>query len=75
MCNMNERARIVAAGTGSLALEGLTPSPAVQRLREAWARGDASTEQLIEAERRLLAGESLEAAPPADAPAAPPRAT
>jgi hypothetical protein len=57
---MREREQIVAAVVGSLALEGLTASPQVQRLSEAWARGEASSADLLEAERRLLAGEPLE---------------
>jgi len=71
---MQERAQIVAAVTGSLALEELTPSRDVERLSDAWARGEATSADLLEAERRLLAGESLADLAPAEAPVGPPRA-
>jgi hypothetical protein len=55
-----DRAQIVASATGSLRLEGLEPTGQVRELADLWVRGDASDADLREAERRLLAGESLE---------------
>jgi hypothetical protein len=55
-----DRAQIAASAAGSLRLEGLEPTGAVCELADLWVRGDASDADLHEAERRLLAGESLE---------------
>jgi hypothetical protein len=58
-----DRAEIAANVTGSLRLEGLEPTGPVRELADLWVRGDASDADLREAERRLLAGESLEGLP------------
>ena len=55
-----DRAQIAANAAGSLRLEGLEPTGLVRELADLWVRGDASDADLREAERRLLAGESLE---------------
>lgn len=54
-----DRAQIAARTAGSLRLEGLEPTGPVLKLAELWVRGDASDADLHEAERLLLAGESL----------------
>lgn len=74
MSSMRDREQIVAAVCGSLALEGLAASPEVQRLSEAWARGEASSNDLLEMERRLLSGEPLDDLAPAAAQPGAPRA-
>jgi hypothetical protein len=45
-----------------LRLEGLSSSPEVDELMDAWVAGEASDADLIEAERRILAGRSVPAA-------------
>jgi hypothetical protein len=55
-----DRAHIAASAAGSLRLEGLKATGPVCKLADLWVRGDASDADLHEAERRLLAGESLE---------------
>lgn len=55
-----DRAQVVASVAGSLRLEGLEPTGRVRELGDCWVRGDASDADLREAERRLLAGESLD---------------
>lgn len=57
---MIDRAQIAASAAGSLRLEGLEPSGPTLDLAELWVRGEASDADLREAERRLLAGESLD---------------
>lgn len=57
---MIDRAQIAASAVGSLRLEGFEPTGPVRELADLWVRGDASDADLREAERRLLAGESLE---------------
>jgi len=54
------RARVLASVAGSLRLEGLEPTGRVRELGDCWVRGDASDADLREAERRLLAGESID---------------
>jgi hypothetical protein len=49
-----ERAEIVSTVAGSLRLEGLEPSVEARELAAAWARGEASDEDLVTAEQRLL---------------------
>ena len=56
---MIDRAQIAASAAGSLRLEGLEPTGPVRELADLWVRGNASDADLREAERRLLAGESL----------------
>jgi hypothetical protein len=68
---VTERAQIVTSTAGSLALEGLEAGPEVAALLDRWAAGEASDEDLREAERRVLAGEPLD---DLLAPAAPPGA-
>jgi hypothetical protein len=58
-----DRAQVAASVAGSLRLEGLEPTGPVRELGDCWVRGDASDADLREAERRLLAGESLEGLP------------
>jgi hypothetical protein len=41
-------------------LEGLEPTGPVRELADLWIQGDATDDDLREAERRLLAGEPLE---------------
>jgi hypothetical protein len=55
-----DRAQIAANAIGSQRLEGLEPTGPVRELADLWVRGNASDADLREAERRLLAGESLE---------------
>jgi hypothetical protein len=55
-----DRAQVAANVAGSLRLEGLEPTGPVSELADLWVRGNASDADLREAERRLLAGESLE---------------
>lgn len=57
---MIDRAQIAASATGSLRLEGLEPTGPVRELADLWVQGNASDADLHEAERLLLAGESLE---------------
>jgi hypothetical protein len=68
------RVQIVGSSAASLLLEGLRSSSGVDELLEAWARGDASDATLLEAERRILAGERLEGLLVPGAPAGAPRA-
>ncbi|MGB7588863.1 MAG: antitoxin VbhA family protein [Solirubrobacterales bacterium] len=60
---MTERAQVAASAAGSLSLEGLEPSGVVRELADLWVRGVASDADLREAERRLLAGSSLDDLP------------
>jgi len=55
-----DRAQVAASVAGSLRLESLEPTGPVRELADLWVRGDASDADLREAERCLLAGESLE---------------
>jgi hypothetical protein len=55
-----DRAQVAASVTGSLRLEGLEATGAVRELADLWVRGNASDADLLEAERRLLAGEPLD---------------
>jgi Antitoxin VbhA len=57
---MIDRAQIAANAAGSLRLEGLEPGRPTRDLAELWVCGLASDEDLREAERRLLLGDSLE---------------
>lgn len=57
---MVDRAQIVANSAASLRLERLRSGPEVDALLAAWARGDVADEALHEAERRILAGETLD---------------
>jgi hypothetical protein len=57
---MIDRAQTAANAAGSLRLEGLEPSRPTRDLAALWVRGLASDEDLREAERRLLSGDSLE---------------
>lgn len=41
-------------------MEGLEPTGPVRELADLWIQGDATDDDLREAERRLLAGEPLE---------------
>jgi hypothetical protein len=57
---MIERRQQLDDALGSLALEGLQPSAPTRELLERWAAGDATDDDLRDAERRVLAGEPLE---------------
>lgn len=71
---MVDRAQIAASVADSLRLEGLEPTTSALALAEAWVCGEASDDDLREAERRILAAEPIDdlPAPPAaaDAPQA-----
>jgi hypothetical protein len=57
---VTDRAQIASDVVGSLRLEGLEPTGPVRELADLWIQGDATDDDLREAERRLLAGEPLE---------------
>jgi Antitoxin VbhA len=64
---MADRAQIVSSVDGSFALEGLEVTPEVAELAAAWARGDATDEDLRVARRELVARHAATSEP---APAA-----
>jgi hypothetical protein len=53
-----ERDEAAAIALASVRLEGLDPGRA-EPLLQRWARGELTDEQLAEAERRLIAGQSI----------------
>jgi hypothetical protein len=57
---VTDRVQIVANSGASLRLEGLRSGSDIDELLAAWARGGASSEDLREAERRILSGEPLD---------------
>lgn len=69
-----DRTQIVASVVGSLRLEWLEASPQMLDLLYLWSRGEASDEDLHEAERRILAGEPLDGLLALAAPVGAPRA-
>lgn len=56
---MDSRAHIAADALGSVRAEGLEPGATVIEVLDRWADGQIETEQLGEAARRLVAGESV----------------
>lgn len=58
--HMIERRQQLDDALGSLALEGLQPGAPTRELLDRWAAGDATDDDLRDAERRILAGEPLE---------------
>ena len=55
MRSVSTRAQIAANALASVRLEGLVPSAEMRELAAAWARGEATDENLLAAEQRLLA--------------------
>jgi len=53
------RAQIAADAVGSVRAEGLEPGAVVIEVLDRWANGAIETEQLGEAARRIVAGESV----------------
>jgi len=58
-----DRAEAVSNAVASLCLDGLEPTGPVRELADLWAQGKASDADRREAERRLLAGETLASMP------------
>lgn len=58
---VTSRQSAVDQSAAILRLEGLSSSREVDDLMRAWAAGEASDDDLVEAERRILAGESVPA--------------
>lgn len=52
---MVSRATAVRVGVGSSRLEGMEPTPDMQRLLDAWAAGDVSDEQLKQVIEQMVA--------------------
>jgi hypothetical protein len=71
---MPDRSEIVAGSAASLNLEGLQPGADVLNLLEKWAANGAANEDLIEAEKRILAGLPHSAQPAAGTSVSTPRA-
>ncbi len=59
---MVDRERAVEAALGSVRMEGLEPSQASRELLAAWARGEASDEDLRAADDQLLTHRTVAAA-------------
>lgn len=54
-----DRATAAEMSAASLRLEGLTPSPEMVEIVDAWVAGELDTAHLVEIEQRLLTGEPI----------------